>query len=408
MAAGHSDIHAGSSACRLFQPARIGNLVLAHHIVLAPLTRCRANNKHVHGPLAATYYAQRASVPGTLLITEATPVAAQAGGVGFGLGPHIPGIWNEAQIAGWRTVVDAVHAKGSFIYMQLWALGRAADSDELRREDPSFPYIAPSAIPLKDRKDVPRPLTITEIKEYVALFARAASNAVYDAGFDGVEIHGANGYLVDQFLQDVSNVRTDEYGGTIENRCRFALEVVAAVSEAVGPHRTALRISPWSVYQDMRMKDPIPTFTHLVKRLRDEIPQLAYLHVIEPGVMAFLDMPSEEDDSNNFIRDIWLPRPLISAGRYNRESAIERAEQTGELIAFGRLFISNPDLPLRLRKNLPLAKWDHDLYYLPESSRGYTDYPYAGEMEASALNQQKAEYAYEQWYNPRIPRYKYT
>ncbi|KAI0362489.1 FMN-linked oxidoreductase [Trametes cingulata] len=386
--------HASSASVathKLFQPARVGNLALAHRIVLAPLTRCRANNKHVPGALAAKYYAQRASVPGSLLITEATPVAAHAGGVGYGLGPHIPGIWTEDQIAGWRKVVDAVHARGSFIYMQLWALGRAADSDELKIENPAFPYVAPSAIPLKDKKDVPRPLTIIdvtlcpEIHEYTALYAQAASNAVHGAGFDGVEIHGANGYLIDQFLQDVSNVRTDEYGGTLENRCRFALEVVAAVSEVIGPDRTALRISPWSVYQDMRMRDPIPTFTHLVRRLRDNFPQLAYLHVIESGVMAFLDVPSGEGDSNDFIRDIWLPQPLISAGRYTRSSAIERAEHTGELIAFGRLFISNPDLPLRLRDDLPLTKWDHDLYYLPENPQGYTDYPFANETEPSAI-----------------------
>ncbi|KAI9065374.1 NADH:flavin oxidoreductase/NADH oxidase [Trametes sanguinea] len=366
--------HAEDQVPKLFQPVTVGDMSLAHRVVMAPLTRCRANNRHVHGDLAVEYYAQRASVPGTLLITEATYIAPQT--VGHPLGPTLPGIWSDEQIAAWKKVVDAVHARGSFIYLQIWALGRGAKYDELKKEDPDFPYVAPSAIPLKGSKEAPRALTIPEIREYIQLFAQAASNAVWGAGFDGVEIHGANGYLVDEFIQDVSNQRTDEYGGSIENRCRFALQVVAAVSQAVGAKKTAIRLSPWSSFQDMRMGDPIPTFSYLVTRLRETFPDLSYLHVVEPGVGGGSDIGIEKEDSNDFIRDIWLPRPLISAGRYTRETAIQCAEQTGELIAFGRLFISNPDLPLRLRKDLPLTSWNREVYYLPEDPRGYVDYPF--------------------------------
>ncbi|OJT02513.1 hypothetical protein TRAPUB_6930 [Trametes pubescens] len=340
------------ATAKLFQPIRVGDITLGHRVVLAPLTRCRASSAHVHGDLAVEYYAQRASVPGTLLIAEGTFIAPQA-------------------------VVNAVHARGSFIYLQLWALGRAADVDQLKAEDPDFAHVGPSAIALKDSKSSPRALTIPEINEYVEWYGKAAFNAVYGAGFDGVEIHGANGYLVDQFLQDVSNERTDEYGGSIENRIRFALEVVDAVVKAVGAKKSAIRLSPWSEFLDMRMKDPIPTFSNLVTRLREQYPDLAYIHVVEPGVLGFIDVEQRKEESNDFIRDIWLPRLLISAGRYDRETAIAHADKTGELIAFGRRFIANPDLPRRLLKNLPLAFWDRQLFYLPEEPHGYIDYPFA-------------------------------
>ncbi|KAI0780588.1 NADH:flavin oxidoreductase/NADH oxidase [Trametes elegans] len=371
------------SVPKLFQPATVGELALAHRVVLAPLTRCRANLAHVPGDLAVEYYAQRASVPGTLLISEGTFIAPQAGGLSVTSNARVPAIWSAEQIAAWKRVVDAVHAKGSYIYMQLWALGRNAVPEALKEDGPDFAYVSASAVPLKDRQDTPRPLTIDEIKEYTALYAQAASNAVHGAGFDGVELHGANGYLIDQFIQDVSNRRTDAYGGSVENRARFALEAVEAVCSAVGTRRTALRISPWSVFADMRMDDPIPTFSHLITRLRERFPDLAYLHVIEPGTMGFPGT-EQEGESNDFARALWLPRPLASAGRYTRESAITRAEETGELVAFGRLFISNPDLPSRLRGNLPLSQWDHDWFYTP-GSHGYVDYPFAEEPRAASL-----------------------
>ncbi|KAI0780587.1 NADH:flavin oxidoreductase/NADH oxidase [Trametes elegans] len=371
------------SAPKLFQPITVGDLTLAHRVVLAPLTRCRANPGHVPNDLAVEYYAQRASVPGTLLISEGTFIAAQAGGLSFS-NTTIPGIWSEEQVAAWKRIVDAVHGRGSYIYMQLWALGRAAVLDALKEDGPGFSCVSASAVPLKNRKDTPRPLTVEEIKEYAELYAKAASNAVHGAGFDGVELHGANGYLIDQFLQDISNQRTDAYGGSVENRARFALEVIEAVSNAIGIKKTGLRISPWSLFQGMRMEDPIPTFSHLITRLREQFPGFAYLHVVEPGILGPFDAEHRKGDSNDFARELWLPRPLISAGRYTRESAIARAEKTGELIAFGRLFISNPDLPLRLRENLPLTPWNHDLFYT-QGPDGYVDYPFSEKLGAAHL-----------------------
>ncbi|KAF7798995.1 hypothetical protein EIP86_010224 [Pleurotus ostreatoroseus] len=324
-----------SANSKLFASIKVGSVNLAHRIVLAPLTRFRANSAHVHGDLAVEYYAQRASVPGTLLITEATFVSQRAGGW-----PNIPGIWNEDQVKAWQKVVDAVHAKGSYIFLQLWALGRTADPDTLKAEDPNMPYVAPSAIQLSDRPFPPRALTLEEIKEYQQSYVAAAENAIR-AGFDGVELHSANGYLPDQFLQDVSNKRTDEYGGSIENRTRFSLEILEGIVNAIGAEKTGIRLSPWGGFNDMRMEDPKPTFAYLVNRIAEKHPDLAYLHLVEPRVEGNLDRTVGPGESNDFLRDIWAPRPVISAGGFTRDSALEHADKTGDLVAFGRSYISN-------------------------------------------------------------------
>ncbi|EPQ51259.1 FMN-linked oxidoreductase [Gloeophyllum trabeum ATCC 11539] len=358
---------------KLFQPVQVGNLTLKHHIVLAPLTRFRADDTHVHGKLAVEYYAQRASMPGTLLITEGTFIAAKAGGM-----PNVPGIWNDEQIAAWKEVVHAVHARGCYIYLQLWALGRRAKPQVLAKEGIHDSYVSSSSIPEPGATASPRSLTISEIKEYVQLYATAAFNAVHKAGFDGVEIHGAGGYLPDQFLQDVCNQREDEYGGSLENRCRFSLEVVKAVADAVGEAKTGFRISPWGRFGGMREKDPKATFSYFLRRLRDLHPSLAYLHMIEPrtdGPMTVKDMP--EGDSNDFVREIWAPRPIVSAGGYTKESALEAAEKYGYLVAFGRYFIANPDLPQRILQDIPWTRYDRKTFYIPKTPRGYIDYPFA-------------------------------
>ncbi|KAH9848882.1 NADH:flavin oxidoreductase/NADH oxidase [Lenzites betulinus] len=357
---------------KLFQPVQVGDLTLGHRVVLAPLTRFRANDKHVHGDMAVQYYSQRASTPGTLLITEATYIAPWAGSVSV----HVPGIWSDDQVAAWKRIADAVHAKGSYIFMQLWAIGRATNRTELAK-DGDYPYIAPSAVPLKGSDVAPRPMTPAEIQQHIDGFVTAAKNAVCRAGFDGVEVHSAHGYMLDQFLQDSTNKRTDEYGGSVENKARFPLAVVDAVTKAVGAKRTAVRISPWNV----GVADQIPTFTYFVSRLAQDHPDLAYLSIVEPGLSAGEDKPIEEGETNDFIRQLWLPRTLISAGRYTRESAIQKVEETGELVAFGRWFLSNPDLPFRLRNNLPLAKWSRAVYNVPEDPHGYIDYPaYDGKL----------------------------
>ncbi|KII86958.1 hypothetical protein PLICRDRAFT_114056 [Plicaturopsis crispa FD-325 SS-3] len=363
------------SSLKLFQPIQVGDITLGHRVVLAPLTRFRANDAHVHaGDLPREYYEQRASTPGTLLISEATFIAPQAGGY-----PNVPGIWNDDQIAGWKKITDAVHAKGSYIYLQLWALGRAGVPDVLTKEGP-YPHVSASDVPFKGNANVPRPLTIPEIKEYVQLYATAASNAVHKAGFDGVEVHGANGYLIDQFFQDVTNHRTDEYGGSVENRARFGLEVLEAVVKAVGAKKTGIRLSPWNRFQGMRMADPKPTFKYITTRISELFPDLAFLHVVSPRVdgLDVLDVLAE-GENNDFIEEIWKPRVYISAGGYSRESALKEAEEKGNLIAFGRKFLANPDLPLRLKKDLPLNEGDRATYYVYGSTdpKGYTDYPFA-------------------------------
>ncbi|KAJ7067752.1 hypothetical protein B0H15DRAFT_940643 [Mycena belliarum] len=360
------------SSSQLFKPLQVGTVSLQHRIILAPLTRLKATAEHVPFlPLVAEYYGQRASRPGTLLITEATFIAARAGGY-----PHIPGIWSPAQIEAWRAVADTVHAKGSFMFMQLWALGRAASAALLLSESPEHAYVSASDVPLAGSDEVPRALTIAEINEYVALYAQAAKNAIA-AGMDGVEIHNANGYLPDQFLQDVSNTRTDEYGGSIENRARFTLAVVDAVAAAVGAELTAVRLSPWSPFQGMRMADPLPTFAYVLSALAARQPGLAYVHLIEPRISGNDGCEGGAQDSNESLRALW-PGPLVRAGGFARAEALQAAEG-GDMIAFGRLFISNPDLPTRLEKDVPLAAYDRETFYLVGENhpRGYTDQPFA-------------------------------
>ncbi|PBK86334.1 FMN-linked oxidoreductase [Armillaria gallica] len=346
---------------KLFQPINIGDLTPNHRIVLAPLTRVKSTEKgHIpYTSVMKEYYLQRASDPSTFLITEATLVAQKAG-----VFKNIPGIWSQEQIDAWKEITDAVHAKGSFIFAQLWAQGRAANISDLKDEDPSLELVAPSAIKLSHTAETPRPLTLDDIHEYPKLFAQAAANAVFKAGFDGVEIHGVNGFLVDQSIQDVSN------------------QLIDAVVDAVGARRTAFRVSPWNTWQGMRMEDPIPAFSYLVKEIGQRHTVLAYLHVIEPranGTEEREDEPGAHE-SNDFIRELWAPRRLISAGGYTREDAMKVADENGELIAFGRYFISNPDLPKRLKWNLPLTPYNRPTFYLPgEVTEGYTDYPFASE-----------------------------
>jgi NADPH2 dehydrogenase len=257
---------------RLFQPLKIGNMEVKNRIAMAPLTRFRGTDDHIPiVPMVAEYYAQRASVPGTLLITEATFISPDAAGA-----PNVPGIWKQEQIDAWRKVTDAVHAKGSFIYLQLWALGRVADVGQAEKEN--FTIMSASPIPAGEGYPTPKEMTEEDIKKAIGNYAQAAKNSIA-AGFDGVEIHGANGYLVDQFLQDNSNQRTDSYGGSVENRSRFAHEVTKAVVEAVGADRTGIRLSPFSEFQGMKMKDPIPQFSDIIKKLAAL--KLAYLHLVE-------------------------------------------------------------------------------------------------------------------------------
>ncbi|KAI0050089.1 NADH:flavin oxidoreductase/NADH oxidase [Auriscalpium vulgare] len=353
----------------LFSPLQVGAITVRHRVVLAPLTRLRANSDGELGELGVQYYTQRASFPGTLLITEGSIIHPRAGGW-----LTAPGIYSEGQIAAWKKITDSVHEKGSFIFLQICGFGRVADSAYLKAKD--IPRVGPSAI-AADGHPVPRAMTKEEIKDNIQLFATAASNAVHKAGFDGVEIHCANGYLLDQFVQANSNQRTDEYGGSIENRLRFVLEVAAAVAAAVGEEKTGLRVSPWSRFQNMRMAEPLPTFVELARMLKAQHPNFAYLHVVEPRISGSQDdEASEPTDSNKRIRDAWAPGVYIAAGGYNRESATKTVEEDGGLVAFGRHFIPNPDLPSRFNGGINLAPYDRAAFYSP-GPRGYVDYPFA-------------------------------
>ncbi|EJD49447.1 NADPH dehydrogenase [Auricularia subglabra TFB-10046 SS5] len=367
----------------LFTPVHVGATALEHRVALAPLTRYRADADHVHSDIAVEYYAQRASTPGTLLISEATFIAARAGGYA-----NVPGIWNDAQIVAWRKITKAVHAKGSSVFCQLWALGRATDRSQLPAE---FDVVSSGDIPIDATMTKPRPVTLLEIDEYVELYTRAAKNAIA-AGFDGVEVGSANGYLLDQFIQTTSNNRTDEYGGSIENRIRFPLRVMRAVRDAVGAERTAVRLSPYERFQGMYMPpaDLRPTFSALITELSKL--GLAYLHLTEPRVSGQLQ--SHVDDapglaeSLDWALNIWRAQPVILCGGYTAETALLRAKELKAkgnevLIAFGRPFISNPDLLERIRQGIPFTPYERSTFYLAMSPRGYTDYPFATGDEAA-------------------------
>ncbi|KAJ7645906.1 hypothetical protein DFH06DRAFT_1270870 [Mycena polygramma] len=349
------------SETKLFQPIQIGDIQLNHGVVFAPATRFRADENHKPLPHVAEYYEQRASTAGSLIITEATLIALRAGA-----SKHSPGIWSDEQISAWKEVTDRVHVKGSFIYLQLWTLGRAFYNYSDVAEA-NIDYVSASDVPYTGGPK-PRALTVDEIREFAELYAQAASNAVHKAGFDGVEIHGANGYLLDQFLHHGSNTRTDAYGGSIENRVRFP---------RIGQKKTGFRISPWGTVWGLHYDNMQLTFAHLVTQLRGRYPDLAYLHVVEPR--ADDPVGIKEGHSNDFVREIWGKKPFISAGGYTRETAIDVAEEKGDLVAFARPYIANPDLPYRLLHDVALAVGDRAMYYVPGSvdPKGFTDYPFA-------------------------------
>jgi N-ethylmaleimide reductase len=367
----------------LFSPLRIGPYQLQHRLVLAPLTRMRAAKPSLAPrPMNAEYYAQR-TTPGGLLIAEASPVMI----TGFG-SPGVPGIYTEQQIEGWREVVDAVHAKGGVIFLQLWHVGRVSHSSF--QPGGALP-VAPSAVPIPDLKtgtsdgkavpyETPRPLRTSEIPGVIDAYRQAAKNAL-KAGFDGVEIHGANGYLIEQFLQSHTNLRTDQYGGSIENRTRFLMEVTKAVVEVWGADKVGVRLSPYGVANGSGEPDPMPLYTHVIKSLNPF--GLAYLHFIEPRSSG---AGRAEVNHQNVPSAMVLFRPickgvLITAGGFTGEAA-DAAIAAGhaDAIAFGRIFISNPDLPRRLQRGYPLTPYNRATFYGGEEA-GYTDYPVHDELE---------------------------
>jgi NADPH2 dehydrogenase len=366
--------HASS---KLFEPLQVGNITLKNRIAMAPLTRRRADSAHVPLPFVKEYYAQRAVVPGTLLVTEATFISPRGSG-----SPEVPGIWTREQITAWREVTAAVHARGSYIYLQLWCLGRTAKAEVLSQEF-GLDVIGAGDIPISEERSTPRPIGEEEIWELIGEYAQAARNAVDGAGFDGVEIHGANGYLVDQFIQDISNNRTDSWGGNIENRARFAFEVSKAVVQAIGKERTGIRLSPYGTASGMGMVNPIPQFSYVIQRLKEL--GLAYIHLVESRISGSVD--TANTGSLRPFLEIWDNQsPVLIAGGYDPETAKNATDDVYKdkevVIVFGRYFISTPDLVYRLQKGLDLNKYDRSTFYKQGSPEGYTDYPYSAEFQA--------------------------
>lgn len=350
----------------LFTPVRLGPYELRNRVVMAPMTRSRAGEGNVPTPLTAEYYAQRAGAG--LIVSEGSQVAPE--GVGY---PNTPGIHTDAQVDGWRAVTDAVHARGGRIFLQLWHVGRV--SHPSMQPGGALP-VAPSAIGIEGEMlytaagpvpfVTPRALGTEEIAGVVEQFAEGARRA-YRAGFDGVELHGANGYLIDQFLRDGSNHRTDRYGGTAENRARFLSEVTAAVVDVWGGERVGVRVSPVGPYNGMRDSDPVSTFSvaaHALNRFG-----LAYLHVVEP-----VGAPASGDRVTPVLKAVFRG-PLIANGGYGAETGNGAiAGRKADLVSFGAAFLANPDLPERLRAGAPLNEPDVATFYGGDA-RGYTDYP---------------------------------
>jgi N-ethylmaleimide reductase len=371
----------------LFEPYSLGPCTLKNRLVMAPLTRSRAKQPgNIPTHLNALYYAQRASAG--LIISEATQVSQQGQGYAW-----TPGIHTPEQVAGWRLVTDAVHAAGGLIFMQLWHVGRI--SHPALQPDGQLP-VAPSAIApsgmafIANEKGegelvpfvTPRALATEEIPHIVEQYVHGAKNALA-AGFDGIEIHSANGYLLDQFLNSTTNKRTDAYGGSVENRSRLLMDVVEAVSAVWGAERVGVRLSPLGTFNDMGDENPEALFGYVAEGLNRF--GLAYLHVVEPDISGNSTLESPDPrgrEMMSLIRAQYRGRLIVCGGYDHAKAEAALNEQRADLIAFGRLFLANPDLPERFREGAPLNQPDEATFY-GGGAKGYLDYP--------SLKQQRGE-----------------
>jgi len=355
-------MHGTTAADSLFSPYRLGHADLSNRMVMAPMTRCRAIDGNVPHPLAATYYAQRASAG--LIVSEGTQISPQ--GVGY---IRTPGIHSAEQIAGWTVITDAVHRAGGKIFLQLWHVGRISHPDFHGGELP----VAPSAIAPQGQTYTykglqtmvtPRALELAELPGIVEQYRKGAENAKA-AGFDGVEIHGANGYLLDQFLRDGTNKRTDAYGGSVESRARLPLEVTQAVIGVWGPDRVGYRISPNGAFNSMSDSNPAETFSYMAEQLNKL--GIVYLHVVDPV--------ADGDKRLSPLLRKKFDRTYIVCGGFGADSgnaAIRNGE--ADLVAFGQPFLANPDLPKRYQINAPLNAPNRDTFYAGDE-KGFADYP---------------------------------
>ena len=354
----------------LFSKFQLGNIELKNRVVMAPMTRSRATG-NVPNDLMATYYRQRAAAG--LIITEGT--APSPNGLGYA---RIPGIYSEVQVAGWKKVTQGVHAEGGKIFLQIMHTGRASHPANM---EAGAEIIAPSAIALKGEMytdahgmqayPVPKAMTAADIAQTQNEYAQAAKNAL-QAGFDGVELHGANGYLIDQFINTASNQRTDAYGDSLENRARFAIEVAQKVVAAIGPEKTAIRLSPSGAFNGMEVFEGIEEiYTYLAAELGKL--GLAYIHIVDHSAMGAPEVPASVKAK---IRDAFGGVIIASGGldKAKAEAALDAG--AGQLAAFGRPFLANPDLVQRLQQDLPLNEPDYPIFYTP-GEKGHTDYPLA-------------------------------
>lgn len=351
----------------LFSPIKIGTYALKNRIFMAPMTRCRSSENNVPNDMMAAYYAQRASAG--LIISEATQISTL--GIGY---PFTPGIHTQEQIQGWKKVTKAVHDKDTKMFLQLWHVGRISHSAYHKGKLP----VAPSAIKPAGKIytyegmkefEVPKALSVDEIKEIVIEYAQGAKNAM-EAGFDGVEIHGANGYLLDQFLRDGTNVREDEYGSNIKNRSRFLFDVIKAISNEIGSDKIGVRLSPSGTFNDMSDSNPKEHFTYVCEKLNDF--GLAYLHIIDALEGDIRHGANVVELS--VLRDAYKG-VLIANGAYDKERGNAAIKNNlADAVAFASLFLANPDLPERFKTDAALNKADSTTFYT-QDKKGYTDYP---------------------------------
>jgi len=359
----------------LFDPLDLGAFALRNRIVMAPLTRARAGFEGVPNALMATYYAQRASAG--LIISEATGISRE--GLGW---PDAPGLWNDRQAEGWKQVTDAVHREGGRIVAQLWHMGRLVHPD-LGGGQPvsSSATTAPDfAHTYEGKKPYVEALAATrdDIQRIIGDYVRAARNAI-DAGFDGVQLHGANGYLIDQFLRDSANFRTDDYGGSIDNRLRFVTEVIEAVGSAIGIERVGIRFSPNIHSQGVEDSDPMPLFTALAARLEDlKVPWIELREAHRPTSTGAVPTAPVSPP----MRPIYSGAILLNSDYDGPSARVRMAEGIADGISFGRPFISNPDLVQRIARGASLSPGDEDTYY-SGGAAGYVDYPALDEAQAA-------------------------
>jgi len=345
----------------LFNPIKLGKHTLNNRIIMAPLTRCRSDENNSPTEMNRIYYQQRASAG--LIISEGTQISPQ--GAGY---PNTPGIYNDQQIKAWKKITDTVHAEGGCIFLQLWHVGRVSYPGIQPNDEPP---VAPSAIKAEGDYVQPRALEINDIDDTVLDYKDAAENALA-AGFDGVEVHAANGYLIDQFLRDATNKRTDQYGGDYNNRSRFLFDVLDAVIGVWGSDRVGIRLSPTNTFNGMSDSNPEALFSYVVERLNPL--NLAYLHVLEGSIHTADEAEESSSFDSRSLRDVYKGTYMANNG-YTRDSA-ELAIATGraDLVSFGDLFISNPDLPKRFLQNAALNPTDLDSRYGGDE-KGYIDYP---------------------------------